>query len=240
MLVLEISSKSTLLELLEISVERRGLLKATLSELHPAPGHVGTRGPRGPSFRHPWIYGKCPLWLGPRPSSPAAGEWKRTSERETLGVGASDTPQRTEEPLGTSVNLTAQGFLPTFPPHSRPPSSGLRLLFSHPGPCNCKSGAHHRRTWFPSSTFLHSAQLRQVSGPPRCHLVSERTRHTMWMLSWRGAEGALPVSDDREADTQEQEPGPAESAPGITPQRPGKPWHSCPQHLAPRFLEADA
>lgn len=50
MSVLEISSKSTLLELLEISVERRGLLKATLSEPHPAPGHVGARGPRGPSF----------------------------------------------------------------------------------------------------------------------------------------------------------------------------------------------
>lgn len=164
MSVLEISSKSTLLELLEISVERRGLLKATLSEPHPAPGHVGARGPRGPSLPHPWTYGKSPLWLGPRPSSPAAGEWKRTSERETLGVGASDTPQRTEEPLGTSVSLTAQGFLPTSLP--RPPSPGLRLLFSHPGSCNCKSGADHRRTWFPSSTFLHSAHLRQVRALP--------------------------------------------------------------------------
>lgn len=65
MSVLEISSKSTLLELLEISVERKGLLKATLSEPHPAPGHVGARGSRGPSFPHPWAYGKSPLWLGP-------------------------------------------------------------------------------------------------------------------------------------------------------------------------------
>ena len=57
------------------------------------------------------------------------------------------------------------------------------------------------------------------------------------MLSWRGAEEALPVSDDREADTLEQEPGPAESAPGITPQRPGKPWHPCP-HLLPSLTES--
>ena len=65
MSVLEISSKSTLMELLEISVERKGLLKATLSEPHSAPGHVGARGPRGPLFPNPWACGKSPLWLGP-------------------------------------------------------------------------------------------------------------------------------------------------------------------------------
>lgn len=113
------------------------------------PGGLGAH-----RFPHPWTYRKSPLWLGPRPSSPAAGEWKRTSERETLGVGASDMPQRTEEPLGKSVSLTAQGFLPTFLPC--PPSPGLSLLFSHPRPCNWKSSADHRRTWFP---LLHLSAL---------------------------------------------------------------------------------
>ena len=39
---LEISSKSTLLlDILDVRVERRGSIKATLSEPHPAPEHVG-------------------------------------------------------------------------------------------------------------------------------------------------------------------------------------------------------
>ena len=59
----------------------------------------------------------------------------------------SDMPQRTGEPLGTCVSLTAQEFLPAFLP--LPSFSRLCLLISHPWPRNWQSGADHRRIWFP-------------------------------------------------------------------------------------------
>lgn len=106
--------------------------------------------------------------------------------------------------------------------HSSPclPSPGCAFSFHTLGPVTGRVGLTTGEPHSPSSTFLHAAHLRQVRGPPQCHLVPGCTRHTTWMLSWRGAEVALGVSDDREAATVKQKPRPAETAPGITNKGP--------------------
>lgn len=138
----------------------------------------------------------------------------------------SDTPQRTGEPLSTCVSLTAQEFLPAFLP--LPSFSRLCLLISHPGPRNWESRADHRRTSFPLLHLSARCTPEAGEGPSPGSSGAKCTRHTTWMLSWRGAEVASGVSDDREAATVKQKPRPAEIAPGITNKGPDDTLASLP------------